>query len=228
VNLNQHLIMEGAMGFQKRFRQVCTGLGLALLASSWLHAEVNTPPPRPSVTSLVIQLDNGQTYALSQTELQDEKAGMIAWNDWTVNNLLIPHYLFSPQGVGVDSAIRAWYLPGPSGQLPGFLIKTENGLVNPLDPGVPGSDNYVFNPHRPVVVSIVVGIEDGRTYSLTQVDLYEQKSGSLIWKDGAVNAVLVPFYCRATGLPTSPADVLKLWGTGVPFLLKPWCLPWGP
>lgn len=68
------------------------------------------------------------------------------------------------------------------------------------------------NP-RPAAVSIQVGLEDGRSYYLTQEELYDSKSGVLFWGDNAVKNILVPFYVFAANLPTSPSDVLNLWDT---------------
>jgi len=240
------------MSFLSRLRLASLGLGLALTTLVPLHAGQKTQPAdRPSLSSLVIQLDNGQSYSLSQKELKAKHGGAIFWGDWAVYNLLVPYHFYNRQDAGPVEVIRTWILPGSNGQLPGFLLKTADGPVNPLDPCGPDHGHHAFAwGNRPKVISIVVGLDDGRSHSLTQEELYDEKSGVLFWNDDAVNNILVPFYYYAKNLPTSPADVINLWNAGVPvgsaataggisslavaqpsiddlpgFLVKPRCIP---
>jgi len=200
------------MSFLCRLRLAC--LGLALIAASSFPAAAKTPGARTPLSSLVIQLDNGQKYSLSKKELKDKKGGVIFWGDWAVYNLLVPYHFFNRQNVGPDDVIRLWTMPGRSGQLPGFLVLTADGPIYPLDPGGPNLAPTVFsyNP-RPAAISVQVGLEDGRSYYLSQEELYDGKSGVLFWGDNAVKNILVPFYVFAANLPTSPTDVLNLWDT---------------
>jgi len=205
------------MSFPSRLRLALVGLALTLTAFLPLHAGQADQPTRPPVTSLVIQLDNGQVYSLSQKELQAKKGGVIFWGDWAVYNLLVPYYFYNRHDAGPVEVIRTWILPGSNGQLPGFLLKTADGPVNPLDKGKPDHRNRNYGwAHRPKVISIIVGYGEGRSHSLTDWELYEEKSGVLFWGDDAVKNILVPFYYFSKGLPTSPADVLKLWEAGIP------------
>lgn len=203
------------MSFPSRLRLALVGLVTALTA--FLPLQAGQADSRPALTSLVIQLDNGQSYSLTKKELRAKKGGVIFWGDWAVYNLLVPYHFYNRQDAGPVEVIRTWILPGSDGQLPGFLLKTAEGPVNPLDKG--GRDHkrrdYAWAP-RPKVISIIVGYEDGRSHSLTDEELYDEKSGVLFWGDDAVKNILVPFYYFSKNLPTSPSDVIKLWEGGVP------------
>ena len=242
------------MSFLSRLRLASVGLAVVLTTLSSLHAgQKDQTTARPGLDSLVIQLDNGQSYSLDKRELKAKQGGVIFWGDWAVYNLLVPYHFFNRQAAGPVEVIQTWAMPGPNGQLPGFLLKTAEGAINPLDPGKPGRRHrHHAWGERPKVISILVGLEDGRSYSLTDEELNDEKSGVLFWGDDAVNNILVPFYYFSKNLPTSPADVINLWTSGarVPalaasssvskliitptddelpaFLVKPRCIPQYP
>lgn len=230
-----------------RLSIVVLGLFLAVALAPAASAK-DLEPQRPALASLVIHLDNGYTYALTEQELKDKKGGAIFWGDWAVFNLLVPYHFFNRQKCGPDDVVRIWNTPS-HGQLPGFIIKTQDGPVDPFADHAPAFDKSLLGFFkRPRVLSIVVGLEDGRSYSLTDFQLYDEKSGVLLWNDEAVKNMLMPFYFYASGLKTSAADVLDIWNRATPsssaktlstttvpvpptlppFIVKPACTPWTP
>ena len=198
--------------------------------------------PRPQITSLVIALEDGRSYALSAQELAEPMGGAIFWGDWAVSNLLVPQYLCRPQGpMDAANVMRLWFTVGASGDLPAFLVHTPTGPIYPLDPGGPKDSGWVFSYRpRPRVAQITVGYADGRTSMLSERILRDSKSGVMVWTDFAVANLLIPFYRGARHLPTRPEDVMKTWNqpVAVPsrrgfaealefpgFLVKPACIP---
>jgi len=220
----------------------CLALGWGLTPVQGAEAAAKLNVTRPEITSLVIALEDGRSYALSTRELTDAKGGAIFWGDWAVANLLIPQYAFRPHDqITAGAVLRLWFTPGASGELPAFLVHTPNGPVYPLDPDGPSAGAWVFpmNP-RPRVAHITVGYADGRMLALTEVALRDPKSGVMVWTDFAVANLLIPFYRSARNLPTSPEDVMRIWhrpgvapglkslGTEAEypgFLVKPACIP---
>lgn len=225
---------------------LCSALLSASLLTGGAALAADAPmlgPARPQVTRLTLTLNDGRAYTLSARELKAARGGALFWGDWAVANLLVPFYFFSRhEDLTAFSVIQHWWTPGPSGELPAFLIQTPKGPVYPLDPGGPAAWARPFQPaHRPLVVHLLVGYEDGRSCALSEAALRDPKSGVLLWNDFAVNHLLVPFYASAKSLPTSPADVVRVWNTPTPtfgnnqkiaqpeelpgFLIKPRCIP---
>ena len=66
-------------------------------------------------------------------------------------------------------------------------------------------------PARPVIQSLSLSLEDGRTYSLTFQELEAAKGGALFWGDWAVTQILAPHYFFHRDRSVSAASVLKLW-----------------
>jgi hypothetical protein len=195
-------------------------LALAGGAAPLRSAEVSIAKPavtRPQITSLVIALEDGRSYALSAQELAAAKGGAIFWGDWAVANLLVPHYTFRPKGPTTAlSVVRLWFTPGPSGELPAFLVCTPDGPVYPLDPGGPAHDSWIFpSSPRPRIARITVGYGDGRVFALKELALRDGKSGVMLWNDYAIANLLIPFYRSAPHLPTSPEDAMQFWNKPV-------------
>lgn len=192
-------------------------------------------PPRPVIQSLTLSLEDGRSYSLTAQELAEAKGGALFWGDWAVTQILAPHYLFHhDRSVTAASVLRLWFSPGPSGELPAFLVQTPDGPVYPLEStaGLPG--------HRAKVVQIVVGYADGRSFPLSDLSLRDRRSGVMVWNAFAVSNLLKPFYVSAKGLGTKPEDVTRIWNqptlapftrsfapeTELPgFLVKPACIP---
>jgi hypothetical protein len=192
------------------------------------------------VTALTLVLDDGRAYSLSPAELNGPIGGALFWNDWAVYNLLFPFCLFqNGPAPRPEDLIRIWNGPAADGELPAFLLYSGGKVYYPLNPAAPGTvPQAAF--FRAAVAAITLSLADGRTYSLSDLELHDARSGVRLWTDFAVNRMLVPFYARNTSLPTSPTEVLSLWNTplehqgvtaGQPttespaFLLKPLCIP---
>ena len=197
---------------------------------------------RPQITSLVIALEDGRSYALSAQELAEPMGGAIFWGDWAVSNLLVPQYLCRPRSpMNAAEVMRLWFTVGASGELPAFLVHTLAGPVYPLDPGGPKESGWVFSFRpRPQVAQITVGYADGRMFTLSERILRDSKSGVMVWTDFAVANLLIPFYRGERHLPTRPEDVMRTWNQPVAapsrkglveelefpgFLVKPACIP---
>ncbi|HEX9080627.1 MAG TPA: hypothetical protein VF768_00025 [Holophagaceae bacterium] len=224
----------------KRLHTLILCLGLVGAGAQLSFAA--SPSPRPQVTALTVVLDDGRTYNLSPSELSDARGGALFWNDWAVYNLLFPYCLFhAGPGPKPEALIRAWNGPAANGELPAFLVFSGGEVSYPLNPAAPGTMPWGM-PFRCQVASITVGLADGRSYSLSDLELRDARSGVLLWTDFAVNRLLVPFYARNTSLPTNPGDVIQLWNTARPairagaaslqasteapaFLVKPLCIP---
>ncbi len=220
---------------------LCLSLGWGV--ASLQGAEVTDPGvTRPQITSLVIALEDGRSYALSTRELQEPKGGAIFWGDWAVSNLLVPQYLCRPKGQATaGSVLRLWFTAGASGELPAFLVHTPDGPVYPLDPGGASLDAWAFpTVSRPRIARITVGYADGRVLALNELALRDPKSGVMVWTDFAIANLLIPFYRSARHLPTSPEGAMHTWHQPVAapgvrslslvkelpgFLVKPECIP---
>lgn len=220
-------------------------LALALMGGATWNAAAATLPvqqaPRPKLSSLVLRLDDGRSYGLSAQELADAEGGAVFWNDWAVVNLLMPFALHSRRSPWAsDSVLRLWFTPGPSGELPPFLLQTADGPRCPLDSDGPTKGSAF---RRTQVVQILVGYEDGRVRLLQGEDLNDRRSGVMVWNDTAVANLLLPFYLKARSLPTRADDVLRTWTTPIAttqksslvataelpgFLVKPRCIPYYP
>lgn len=208
---------------------------LALLVTAPLAA---AQPARPVIQSLTLSLEDGRSYSLTRQELADLKGGALFWGDWAVTQILAPHYFFHrDRSVSAASVLKLWFSPGPSGELPAFLVQTPDGPVYPLEStgtagGLPG--------HRAKVVQILVDYADGRSFPLSELSLRDRRSGVMVWNDFAVSHLLKPFYVSAKGLATKPEDVTRIWNqpTAAPFtrsfapetelpgfLVKPACIP---
>jgi hypothetical protein len=71
-------------------------------------------------------------------------------------------------------------------------------------------------PARPVIQSLSLTLQDGRSYSLTSKELEDAKGGALFWGDWAVTQILAPHYSLRPDRSVSAASVLKLWFTPGP------------
>ncbi len=212
-----------------------------LMGLSVTPARATTPllqVSRPEIASLTITLTDGRSYALASQDLQDAGGGAILWGDWAVANMLIPYAATRPiQGLTVPAVVRAWWGPGRNGELPPVMILTSKGLVSPLDVPTPGWPFKWFR--RPSIASIEVSYLDGRTLSMSELVLRDEKSGILVWNDHAVQNLFVAFYSSNRGLATSPSEVLRIWNSPLQsntrtladaselpgFLVKPRCMP---
>ncbi len=220
-------------------RNALFAFALGLGGGALIAAEAPTPV-RPQITSLTIALEDGRSYSLSTEQLQAPKGGAIFWGDWAVINLLLPQYSFRPLNfVNAERVLRLWFTPGPSGQLPAFLVNTPQGPIYPLAEAAP--QGWIAPRYsRPRVAHIAVGYADGRCLSLSEFALRDPKSGVMVWTDFAVANLLIPFYRNARHLPTQPEDVMRIWHqsgfaparTFLPenqelpgFLVKPACIP---
>ncbi|HJW73707.1 MAG TPA: hypothetical protein VJ486_12840 [Geothrix sp.] len=195
----------------KRLQVLLLCLGLAGLANQTLSAA--PPATRPQVTSLVLALNDGRTYALKGDDLADDHGGVIFWNDWAVYNILYPFVLFQgDKGMKPKDLVRLWNGAAANGEQPAFLVRVNGKLCYPLNPAAPNASpqGTIF---RSAVVAITVGYADGRSYSLTDLELNDERSGVLFWQDFSVNHMLVPFYAMNTTLPTTPGDVVRLWNS---------------
>lgn len=199
---------------------------------------------RPELASVSILLDDGRSYSLSASELQEAKGGALFWGDWAVSNLLVPHHATSRKAeMTAYGVIQAWWTPLRSGELPAFLLQTPDGPVYPLDPRGPDPSARPFQPaYRPRILQIVVGYQDGRTFPFSELVLRDEKSGVMVWNDFAVENLLIPFYAAGKSPVTSAADVARTWhsrSTGryfsssliasddeqPGFMVKPQCIP---
>jgi hypothetical protein len=197
------------------------------------------------VTSLTLALNDGRTYTLKGDDLADDHGGVIFWNDWAVYNILYPFVLFQGnKGMKPKDLVRLWNGAAANGEQPAFLVRVNGKLCYPLNPAAPNASpqGTLF---RSAIVAITLGYADGRSYSLTDLELNDERSGVLFWQDFAVNHMLVPFYAMNTTLPTTPGDVIRLWNSNchasaqgqnnasaasvvseMPgFLVKPMCVP---
>lgn len=221
---------------------------LSLVGGSAPPLAAASPAPRsavrPRITSLVLRLEDGRSYALSADELADPEGGAVFWNDWAVLNLLMPHAIHNRKTpLAPESVLRLWAAPGPGGELPPFLIQTADGPRCPLpEASAPGG-------RRVQVIQILVGYADGRSILVKGEDLSDRRSGVMVWNDTAVANLLMPFYLRNRSLPTRADDVLRTWTSPVAaptaspqtlsatsstadelpgFLVKPRCIPYYP
>lgn len=228
---------------------VCFGLLWSTGAATPIQAAPEQKVSRPQLTSLVIGLEDGRSYSLTQKELNDPKGGAIFWGDWAVTHLLVPEAYFNKKFKGsAEDLFRLWFTPGRSGELPAFLVQTGSGAAYPLDPGGPDRHTDSFGRAlRPRIQSILVGYADGRRIPMSELALRDEKSGILLWSDYAVSNILLPFYLSAKDLPTSPEDVMRIWNQPSPaptsasapasrsmvmtpnelpaYLVKPMCIP---
>lgn len=223
----------------------------ALIGLAWIWASGGilpaAAPVRPQLVQVTLDLEDGRSYSLSDEELSDRKGGVLFWNDWAVANVYTAAYMFSPgQGLNAATILRTWWTPGPSGQLPAFLIHTVSGPVYPLDPGGPARGALPsFFCWRPKVTRITVRYEDGRIYPFSDEAMTDRKSGVMVWNDYAITHFFIPFYSANRNLPTKPDDVMRMWFSPVPpmpslvrvavpdselpgFLIKPRCVPTYP
>lgn len=220
-----------------------------LLGASTQVLSAAPPAPRPQVISLTIALDDGRTYALKSDDLADDQGGAIFWGDWAVYHILFPYAIFrGDPGLKPKDLVHLWHAPAPNGEQPAFILRSGNKFCYPLNPAGPDASLH-GTTFRNKVVAITIGLSDGRNYSLNSLELYDERSGVLFWRDHSVHNMLVPFYAMSKGLPTSPGDVIRLWHgssrtaspglnaagitsnkvTELPaFLVKPLCMPRDP
>jgi hypothetical protein len=162
---------------------------------------------------MTLALDDGRTYAMKGSDLSDDHGGVIFWNDWAVYNILYPFVLFhGHQEMKPKELIQLWNTPAANGEQPAFLVRVDGKLCYPLNPAGPNAKPQTTN-FRNSIVAITLGYADGRSYSLSNVELTDERSGVLLWQDFAVNNMLVPFYAMNTSLPTTPGDVVRLWNS---------------
>jgi hypothetical protein len=220
-------------------------LCLGLVGASTQILSAAPPAARPQVTSLTMALEDGRTYSLRSEDLSDDQGGVIFWGDWAVYNILFPFCIFhGDQGMKPKDLVHLWNAPAPNGEQPAFILRSGKKFCYPLNPAVPGASTQ-GTTFRSKVVAVTVGYADGRRYSLNNLELYDERSGVMFWKDFSVNHMLVPFYAMSSGLPTTPGDVISLWNGSRPtassgpslsaatmtvreqpgFLLKPQCIP---
>jgi hypothetical protein len=64
---------------------------------------------------------------------------------------------------------------------------------------------------RPEIASLVIALEDGRSYALSSRELMDAKGGALFWGDWAVTHLLVPQYASRPHSPLDAAGVLRQW-----------------
>jgi hypothetical protein len=222
------------------FRSVLTGA--VLFTAGAVASAQESPAARPEISSLRLTLDDGRSYSLSAEELTESKGGAIFWGDWAVTSLLAPYYAFGRSGATSTAGIlKLWFAPGPSGELPAFLLQTSAGPVYPLerDSKRGGGPASGFRG-RARVIEILVGYTDGRQFPLSDLTLKDRRSGVMLWNDFAVTNLLRPFYVTAKGLPTRADDVDRIWNQPQPapfmaslastferpgFLVKPACIP---
>ena len=66
-------------------------------------------------------------------------------------------------------------------------------------------------PVRPIVTSLTITLDDGRTYSVTPQQLADPQGGAVFWGDWAVANILVPHHANEPRVSLSPSDVHNLW-----------------
>lgn len=198
---------------------------------------------RPVLVRLTVVLEDGRSYGLTTELLGDPRGGAIFWSDWAVIHMLLPQYQVRPTHRADGShVLRLWFTPGPSGQLPAFLVNTAEGPIDPLD-GDRTEPWALGALHRPELRTLELQYADGRVFRLGSRVLNAPKSGVLVWNDFAVAHFFLPFYRGAQGVLTRPEDVLKLWYQPRPaagfkeepvpqelpgYLVKPYCIPTYP
>lgn len=95
------------------------------------------PAYRPRVLQIVVGYTDGRSFPFSELVLRDEKSGVMVWNDFAVEHLLIPFYAAgkSPITSAADVA-RTWHsrstgryfsssLIASDHEQPGFLVKPQ-------------------------------------------------------------------------------------------------------
>lgn len=107
------------------------------LPSGWIK--------RPRIQSILVGYTDGRSGALSATTIQDDKSGVLVWNDFAVANYFLPFYA-NAKGLPTspEDALRFWTSPTtPLPWGPGFKALTEDELpgymIKPrCIPGYPG------------------------------------------------------------------------------------------
>jgi len=87
---------------------------------------------RHVLTRIVLEFEDGSTRSLEGLPISDDRSGVLFWNDFSVQEILVPFYRQHPElNVPPERVLELWSQPGQDGKLPGFLMKPLCSVIHP-------------------------------------------------------------------------------------------------
>lgn len=79
---------------------------------------------RQTLKALTLEFADGSSRRIEGLPITDGRSGVLFWNDFSVQEILVPFYRQHPElGIAPERVLELWSQVGQDGLLPGFLMK---------------------------------------------------------------------------------------------------------
>lgn len=87
---------------------------------------------RQTLKALTLEFEDGSTRRIEGQPITDARSGVLFWNDFSVQEILVPFYRQHPElGIAPERVLELWSQAGRNGLLPAFLMKPQCEVTHP-------------------------------------------------------------------------------------------------